>query len=585
MTEINRVLKQAAWRLFVIDLLATLALCLSAVLVGLIVIRVLHAMGAWPFGWVETFVGAGALAVTGALAWSLVRRSNRLGVARELDERADLRESISTALCVQGSPDPWAQAVVETARERARRVVIKDAIPVTAPRLMPLPLACAAALLIAWFSLPKEFTFSTGADDAKTKQEQITAVKAEIKAKEEAIAEKLKAANVDLGLEEPEQAEKAEPTSPEEIQRAAMRRLTRMEDRLSEMLKSEKANTLEAMKEKLEQLRQPGPGPLDELTRALQKGDMAQAKEKLAELAEKLKNQDMSAEQKQQVKDQMQKLAAQMDQLANDRQKLEQALQQAGLSPEHAKQAAADPEAIKKALENMKHLSEEQKKQLADAAKSLNEACKNCNGLGEAMSKMAQGLNELGLSNEAMQGLEQLAGQLSEMEMIQSEMDALSAALSECQGQLASLGQGMCEGGQPGGMAGECDGLGEWAAGASDRFGSGTGGPGKGNRPDSPEEQAAPFTRQTEKSPANMGQGPIIAQRLVQGDQIRGEATAEFSAVANIAGQAATEAIDNKLVGLEWHGPLKHYFGRLEARGKASPPAEPKPESGSGESK
>ncbi len=584
MTEINRILKQAAWRLFVIDLLSTLAICLSAALVGLIVVRVLHALGVWPIGWVETFVGAGALTVVGALVWSLVRRSNRLGVARALDERADLRESISTALCVQGSQDPWAQAVVETARDRARRVIVKDAIPVTAPRLMPLPLACAAALLIAWFSLPREFTFSAGADDAKAKQEQITAVKAEIKAKEEAIAEKLKAANVDLGLDEPEEAEKAEPTSPEEIQRAAMRRLTRMEDRLSEMLKSDKANTLEAMKEKLEQLRQPGPGPLDELTRALQKGDMAQAKEKLSELAEKLKNQDMSAEQKDQLKDQMEKLAAQMDQLANDRQKLEQALQQAGLSPEHAKQAAADPEAIKKALENMKHLTEEQKKQLADAAKSLNEACKNCNGLGESLSKMAQGLSEMGLSSEAMEGLEQLAGQLSEMEMIQCEMDALSAAMSECQGQLASLGQGMCEGGQSGGM-GECDGLGEWAAGASDRFGSGTGGPGKGNRPDSPEEQAAPFTRQTEKSPANMGQGPIIAQRLVQGDQIRGEATAEFSAVANIAGQAATEAIDNKLVGLEWHGPLKHYFGRLEARGKSAQPAEQSTESGSGESK
>lgn len=580
MTEIDRVLKQAAWRLFVIDLLSTLAVCLSVVLVGLIVVRVLHAFGVWPIGWVETFVGAGAAPVLGAVMWSLIRRSNRLGVARTLDERADLRESISTALCVEGSDDPWAQAVVETARDRARRVIVKDAIPVTSPRLMPLPLACAAALLIAWFSLPREFSFGNAAEEAKARQEQITAVKAEIKAKEEAIAEKLKQANIDLGMEEHPEGEQTAPQTPEEIQRAAMRRLTRMEDRLTELQKSEQANNLQAMKEKLEQLRQPGPGPLDEFSRALQRGDMAGAKQKLEELAEKLKNQDLSKDQKDQLKEQMQRLAGQLERLANDRERLEQALQQAGLSPEHAKQAAVDPEAVKKALENMKHLTEEQKKQLAEAAKSLNEACKNCTGLGQALSQMAQSLGEMGLSNEGIQGLEALAGQLSDLEMMQAEMDAINAALSECRSQLTALGKSLCEGGSGFGE-GACEGIGEWAAGASDRFGGGTGGPGKGNSPSGPEEEAAPFTRHAEKSPANMGQGPIIAQRLVQGDQIRGEAMAEFTHVASIAGQAATEAIDNKLVGLEWHGPLKHYFGRLETRAKSPQPENaPVPDAG-----
>jgi hypothetical protein len=340
------------------------------------------------------------------------------------------------------------------------------------------------------------------------------------------------------------------------------------------------------MKEKLEQLRQPGPGPLDEFSRAMQRGDMAAAKQKLDDLAEKLKNDDLSSKEKDQLKDQMEKLAGQMDKLSNDRQNLEQSLKQAGLSSEHAKQAAADPEALKKALENMKHLSEEQKKQLADAAKSISDACKNCSGMGESLSKMCEGLSESGLSNEGIKGLEAMAGQLSELEMMQCEMDAISAALGECQGQLAALGKSLREGGKPGGMPGECEGIGEWSAGASDRFGSGTGGPGKGNSPSGPEEEAAAFTRKAEKSPANMGQGPIIAQRLVQGDQIRGEATAEFTSAAAIAGQAATEAIDNKLVGLEWHGPLKHYFGRMEARGKSAKPEEaPAPASDAGDAK
>lgn len=579
MTEINRVLKQAALRLFIIDLLSTLAVCLSVVFIALIGVRVLHAFGVWPIGLMETFIGAGAAAVIGAMVWSLILRRNRLGVARTLDERADLRESISTALCVQGSQDPWAQAVVETARDRARRVIVRDAIPVTSPRLLPVPLACAAVLLIAWFTLPREMSLSKGAEERRAQQEQLIAVKAELKAKEDAIAEKLRQVNIDLGFEEPDKGEQAAPQSAEEMQRAAMRRLTQLEDRLTALQKGEQAGALEAMKEKLQQVRQPGPGPLDEFSRALQRGDMAQAREKLSELAEKLKNQDLSAEQQAQLKDQMQKLANQLDALAKDRAKLEEALQQAGLSRDHAKQAAADPEALKRALENLKHLSEAQKQQLADAAKSLNEACKNCSGMGEALSQMSMGLSELGLSAQGVEGLESMSGQLSQLEMMQAEMSAISAALSECRGQLASLGRSMCEGGGEG-MGGQCEGIGEWAEGASDRFGAGFGGPGKGNSASGPEEEAAAFQTRQEKSPANMGQGPIIAQRLVHGDQIRGEATAEFSQAASIAGQAATEAIDHKIVGLEWHGPLKHYFGRLEARAKEAQPAQPENQGG-----
>ena len=49
----------------------------------------------------------------------------------------------------------------------------------------------------------------------------------------------------------------------------------------------------------------------------------------------------------------MQKMSDQLEQASKDKQALEQKLQQAGMSKEQAAKAAADPEAMKKALEQL----------------------------------------------------------------------------------------------------------------------------------------------------------------------------------------------------------------------------------------
>ena len=87
----------------------------------------------------------------------------------------------------------------------------------------------------------------------------------------------------------------------------------------------------------------------------------------------------------------MQKLAAQLDKLSKDRQNLEKQLQQAGMNKEQASKAASNPDELKKALDEMKNMSEGEKKEMMQNALAQMGACKACEGLGEKMGQMGQG--------------------------------------------------------------------------------------------------------------------------------------------------------------------------------------------------
>lgn len=583
MNEINRVLRQAAWRLFLIDLIRKGVFTLSAAVVALIVALLLERILGLAVPWGQAIGVAGALAAAGALAWSLIALRRGLAVARELDERADLRESLSTALCVAGERDGWSEAVVETARQRAASVQVRRAIPLEAPRAWPAPFALALSMAIVWWSLPHWDVLGLFAEREQEEQaeREIVQVKDEVQQAEQKIEDLLAKAKVpEDAAKGTDQADAPEPQTPDEIRRAAIKKLTNVQDRLNELKGGEKSQKFDALKQMMRELKQPGPGPLNELTKAMAKGDFQAAKEKLDELAQQLANGDLSPEQKEQLKEQLQKLSEQLDKLAENRKSLEQKLQQAGMSPEEAKKAAADPEALKQAMEQLKNLTPEQKQQLADMAKAMAEACQQCENMGEAMGKMAKGMGEQGMSQEGMEGMNALRGQLSDAEMLAQEMDAMDAALSETMSQLAKLG-GQCEGGNMAGLGqfGEMR-ISPWRAGETQSQGNGSGSPGRGWGP-SPEAEETDIAIEKRSSPMKLGQGPIIGSRLVQGDAIRGEAVTEFSEAVQASSQAASEALETMQIQREYHPAVKHYFGRLEAKTRAAqggaPAAEPAP--------
>jgi hypothetical protein len=240
----------------------------------------------------------------------------------------------------------------------------------------------------------------------------------------------------------------------------------------------------------------------------------------------------------------------------------------------------ANPEDMKKALEDMKNLSQEQKKQLMEMAKAAMKSQSECKNMGAAMGKMAQGMSQSGLQQDGQEGAGEMAKALSEAEMMQEDMQNLDAALGEAKKQLAELGE--C-------LGGDCDsdsdsdkdcngkGQGKWNNKSSNKLGNGSGGGGRSRGGASPKAEATDY--KTEKTKANVktGQGPIIGSRLVYGEQVKGESVAEFTAGVEAGQQEMAEAIDGQQIPREYQDAVKHYFGNLAAKVKqdAAKPAAP----------
>src|SRR5881394_4433359 len=112
MNEVRRVLRLASWRLWFVDVIRTLLVTVTAALVLVLLARIVEQIlgnrALFDRWWRTAFFSIGGAAVGAALLWSLIRRRKALAVAVELDERAGLRESLSTALYVHKNPDAWA---------------------------------------------------------------------------------------------------------------------------------------------------------------------------------------------------------------------------------------------------------------------------------------------------------------------------------------------------------------------------------------------------------------------------------------------------------------------------------------------
>ncbi len=584
MDDIRRIVRIASRRLLIIDLIGSAAWALTIVTLALVALLIADRTMALGLPWMQLALGAVGAGALGALAWALATRAREAEVARILDEKAELRESLSTALAVERSTDAWSQAVVNSAVAKARRVVVPDALPIEGPRFWQVPLASLMAFTVLWFLMPQMDLLGKQAEQ----QAQIDEVREIQDAKTEATAalERTKAilakSNIELGSLEADALELTsneldEKATAAEVRNVAMRKLTSLTQELDEKLNNEQAQASRALETMLRQMRTPGQGPLTDLARDLARGDMRGAKAKLQELEKKLSDGSLTKEQQDTLAQQLGNVAEQLERAAQERTNLEQALRQAGMSAQQASQAASNPEQLQQALDQMQNLSEEQKQQLQQQAQAAQQAGQQAQNLGQAMQAMQQAMQqqagqqagEQGQMNQQMQqAMQQMAGQLSDMEMMQQDMQAMDQAMQQAMQQLSQLGQAngeqswaQCN--NPGQGMGQ---NGPWAAGQSNSQGGGSGGPGQGTGT-GPEAQAADFMTESIKARVNNQGGPIIGSRLVFGDSIRGESVQEFQgAVARAAESATTEALEEQLVPREFHESVKAYFGRLERR-------------------
>lgn len=579
MRDIKRVLRRAAWRIGVLSAIDAFVVLLAMAILTAIGLRLVEQFGNVTADWERFAIGVAILSVLGSIAWAVVTRHSQRAVARRVDEGAGLKETLSTALCVEHRADPWSKATVESAGTRAKTVCVAQAVPMREPRFWPVPLALALTFAVVWFAVPRVDLFSAPAVTTSEEIDDgaIREVVEEVQTAKQTL-EEIKKRN-QLESDEPEQAQEPQDVNEartaddaEKKRRAAIREVTGVQEQLEQKLSSGEAQMLDQLKNKLGTLKNPG-GQASELSKALSKGNFKKAQAELQKMMEAAASREMTAEERQQMAEALNNLANQLENLANDQQALKDQLEQAGIDPS----LASDPQALREALEQAENLTPQQQQQLQQMADAMSQCRGMCQQMGQSMSQMAQqaqsgsqGQQQSQSQQSGQSGASSMSQQLSELQSLQNQLSQAESDLAQCRSQLQQLSQaGSCKGGgSQGGMQGGR--TGGWQAGDPTRpSGGGQGGAGQGQGGEG-NTQYTDVTYDQQKWINNIDKNaPPIASQMVEGEHIRGEARQQFVATVRAQSSEASQAIDEGTVPREFHDVVKRYFGDLEARTRA----------------
>ena len=95
------------------------------------------------------------------------------------------------------------------------------------------------------------------------------------------------------------------------------------------------------------------------------------------------------------------------------------------------------------------------------------------------------------------------------------------------------------------------------------RKGSGMGRLGQGRGGLAPEEETS-IAFKAERSKVYTGQGKIIGQFLIEGEQVKGEASSELAEIISAEERNATDAINRDRIPRQYQRSVKEYFSRVQ---------------------
>ena len=558
MTTLDRVLRRAGARLFLLRLIRTMVVCATIAVAALVVLRSVERLLAFPMDWQLAWIISLSAAAVGAITWTVVTRPDRLGVARTVDEDGELRETLSTAMCVRDRDDAWSKAAVGAAEETAQRVVVRRVFPLAMPRLWPAPiLGVGVFLLLGVLPSADLLNRLASADQDRENQQAIEQANTKVQEIEEELEDSISKIDDEKLAAELEALEKPDAHTPEDITRAAMKKLTAMKDRLAELRSDPNNQMLDRLRKQMEMLRAPNSLELGTLAQALQQGDFSKANEALNKMLDKLASGELSAQQQQELASQLQDLANQLSDLAQQQSALENALAEAGIDPK----LAGNPDALRNAMQSMDGMTDAQRQQLQHMANAMQNAGQMCQSMSQSCSGAASSMQS---GQMGMGELSSFGDQLSSLEMMQMQMQQLDAASGQCDAQMSQLAQMMSgfpkqgPGSQPG-MSGLT--IGQIAIPGSGQrgFGGGT----------APPPQETGFTTDKIKAKSPRQKGPIVGTMLVDGgDNVRGESKQQFSKMIEQSREAFdSAATEESMIPREFHESVKKYYEELAKSG------------------
>ncbi len=230
---------------------------------------------------------------------------------------------------------------------------------------------------------------------------------------------------------------------------------------------------------------------------------------------------------------------------------MEDLLKQLGLDPK----LAANPQALKQAIQNNPNLNEQQRLQLQQMAQGQQAAGQMMQGLAGGFGQLAGQIAAGNLADFA----GQFSNQLNDLEMLEQLLRQAQAAAGACQGQFQGIGQGL----------GMQDALQQWMKNRGGAFG----GPGQGaggKAPISPTPTGMRLTKPNVKTTP----GDIIARQFIEGPQVVGESRAGLRQVAAAVAQGFDEALGEDQLPRKYHEAHMHYFGELKKRVEVVKPAD-----------
>lgn len=571
MTSLERNVRQTQWRLGINAWLAALGWCLvcGAALWCLIILT--DKLLGLNLPLLATCGGllAGGLLVSVVLARR--RAMDRVAAAAILDEAADLKERTGSALYCQDSNDPFAQAVREDAEHRNQNLSVRSFIKLTWPSSLSFAsLAIVLALIMTWLPISP----LQASEEAVAEKEQRDLVREDVKRVRKRLQRLEEQAKKNPAMKTLQQQmrtvaqlpeEKME--TPEQVRREAIKNIDKLADAVRKRRedKLEKMNSIKRMFRGLKHTRQ-SKSPTDKLSRSLAKGDFRAAREALKELREQLAKLErrQDDQEREKVRKKIDALAKQLNQLAQQeeqKKKLEDELKKAGVDPETAKRALenlskADLDRVKEQMKKQ-GASEQQIKEMMKKMQGQQTASQQASKMASAMQQAAKAMQSGSSAAAGAQQLQSMGQMLDSLEQLDQELSELNSMLADAQAaqnEFSDQQNGMCQKCGGGGCK-ACNGTGQVKGGMGPRPGQGRGGRAS--------EQKTGERWVKRRSPVITTPGGIIGKKFVDGEQVRGEVSAEIIEVFSAAEREATDALEDNKIPNQYRNAVKDYFSQI----------------------
>jgi uncharacterized coiled-coil DUF342 family protein len=377
-----------------------------------------------------------------AVLLAVLRAPNQLAAALELDQRFHLKERVTTSLSLDAHTAslPAGQALLADTTERVADLDVGTRFPLRIRWSAALvPLAGLALAAVVFFPMPaRTQATTTPVDEAKQpirnpEEVEKTIADANEKAREKRTKEKGEGDKPAPFDDEVQKILNKERQTKDDL-RDRMKDLTELRAKIQKD-QDDLKDRAQAMKDQLQQMNRDADnnikdGPAKDMQKALQQGDMKQAREELEKLRRKLVGEDkdhpMTEKDKDQLKQQLQQMKDQLQRAADPaeaKKELERLLNEKKITSEQLQKAM---EQVKQNLDRMAPGDKEQLKEIADALQAADKAIK------EGGDEKAA--DELKRAGEAMRKSDELDNAQKANQNQQDRLDDLQNAMKRGMG-------------------------------------------------------------------------------------------------------------------------------------------------------